>query len=555
MWPLLLDLVLLLSAAMLLGALAERLRQSVLVGYLVAGILLGPHTLGLIPTRAEVETLAELGVALLLFTIGLEFSWRRLRRTGKEGLLGGSAQVIVTLMLVCGGAMLIGLDMRSSLAVGAIIALSSTATVIRVLVARAKIDSVHGRTSLGILLVQDVAVVPLILLASVLNDGGGSGGVGLIILKAIGGTLLLVGILFVLLNYVVPLLLDATASRGCRELPILLAIALGLGSAIAAHELNLSPALGAFVAGMLMAESPYARQIRADISSLRTLLLTLFFVSIGMFADPLWAAANILPIALMVLAIVIGKAGIVWIILRLLGQTHRPALAAGLCLAQVGEFSFVLAEVVLRRPLGSGSTTGFLDPDLFGLLITSTIVTLFLTPYLVVLAPRLADRFIEWLERLRVVRPVAARADQAVSPRRGHVVIIGFGPSGEAAGQALAGHPERVVVVDLNPKLVRAAQRQGFRTQLGDARAAEVLEHLDLAHADAIVVTVPDPDASRAIIHHVRGLAPRVPILARSRYHIYRFELELAGAQVVIDEEQVMGERLAEALKNRVGWD
>jgi CPA2 family monovalent cation:H+ antiporter-2 len=538
---------------MLLGAIAERLRQSALLGYLVAGILLGPNTLGLIATREEVETLAELGVALLLFTIGLEFSWRRLRRTGAPGLVGGSAQVLVTLLLVAVGASLMGLDLRSSVALGAMIALSSTATVLRILVARAQLDSVHGRTALGVLLVQDVAVVPLIVLVTVMNDGSGLRRTALTVIEALGAALLLFTAFFITVNYIVPLLLRVTVTRGYRELPILLAIVVGLGSAIAAHELGLSPALGAFIAGMLMAESPYATQIRADISALRTLLITLFFSSIGMFANPVWAAAHWLPITLLVFAIVIGKTLVVWLIMRLLRQTDRSALAAGLCLAQVGEFSFVLAEICRQRILDDGTTTGFLDPELFALLISATIVTLFLTPYLAAWAPRIANRLVEWRERGRFAPPAPRLEQPADAPTGDHIVIIGYGPSGEAVGETLAEHPERVVVVDLNPKLVRAAQLLGFRAQLGDARAGEVLENLQLTQAAAVVVTVPDPETSRSIIHHVRAQAPRVPILARSRYHIHRFELELAGAQVVVDEERVTGARLAQALWQRVG--
>lgn len=553
MWQLLLDLVILLSAALVLGALAERLRQSAIIGYLIAGTLLGPNALKLIGTHGEVNVLAELGVALLLFTIGLEFSWRRLRRTGSTGLGGGTAQVLVTLALFGTGALVFGLAMRPAIAVGAMIALSSTACVLRVLVAKARLDSLHGRTALGVLLVQDMAVVPLVLLVTVMNEGGSSGQIAIAVGKALLAAIALIAGLYVLLNYLVPLLLGAATTRGHRELPALLAIIVGFGSALAAHELGLSPALGAFVAGMLMAESPYAVQIRADIASLRTLLITLFFSSIGMLGDPLWALANWLPISLLVVAIVFGKAAIIWAIMRLLGLTHRHALAAGLCLAQVGEFSFVLAEIVRLRTVGDDANIGILEHDLFMLVISATIVSLFLTPYLVSLAPRISNRVIEVLERLNLVRAITRPDDDGGTvPMRDHIVIVGFGPSGTAVGEALVNHAERVIVVDLNPKLTRAAQRLGFRTQLGDARAGEVLEHVHIPHAAAVVITVPDPEASRSVIQHVRALAPRVPILARSRYHVHRFELEMAGAQVVVDEESVMGATLAAALMDRV---
>lgn len=552
MWPILFDLVVLLSAALLLGAIAERLRQSALLGYLLAGTLLGPNALKLIESTSEVDALAELGVALLLFTIGLEFSWRRLRRTGKPGLMGGSAQVLITMLLFASGAMLLNLDPRSSVAIGAMIALSSTACVLRVLVARAKLDSLHGRTTLGVLLVQDVAVIPLVLLVTMMTEGGTAGQITFSVAKALGAAGLLIAGLYILLNYLVPKLLITSATRGYRELPILLAIVVGFGSAIAAHELGLSPALGAFVAGMLMAESPYASQIRADISSLRTLLITLFFSSIGMLGDPMWALQHWLPITGLVIAIVIGKALIIWIVMVILGQTHRHALAAGLCLAQVGEFSFVLAEVARRHTIVDGTETtviGFLPHDLFMLMITSTIVTLFLTPYLVVLAPRISNQVVVTLERYKILRPTFHVDEAFAELMRDHILIIGFGPSGRAVGEALVEHSDRVVVVDLNPQLIKAAERLGLRAHLGDARYGEILDHLYLPLASAVVVTVPDPEAARTIIHHVRHLAPSVPIIARSRYHVHRFELEFAGAKVVVDEERTMGAQLAEALK------
>ncbi|MCH7546441.1 MAG: cation:proton antiporter [Planctomycetes bacterium] len=548
MWNILFDVVVLLSASLLLGALAEWLRQSAILGYLVAGMLLGPNTIGLISSPEAVETLAELGVTLLLFTIGLEFSWKRLRRTGRFGLFGGSAQVVITLLLAGSGALLLGLGARPAFAIGAMIALSSTACVLRMLVARSSLDSIRGRTSLGVLLVQDMAVIPLILLVTIMNDGGSAGQISLAVGRSLGAAMLLFGVFFILLNYIVPPLLNVGSLRGYRDLPILLAIVLGFGSAVAAHDLGLSPALGAFVAGMLMAESPYATQIRADISALRTLLITLFFSAIGMLGNPAWIAANWGAVVLLVLAIVIGKAIIVWSIMRLLGQTHRHALAAGLCLAQVGEFSFVIAEIARQRTI-DGVTTGFLEHDLFMLVISSTIVTLFLTPFLVTNASRISNFSIGSFERLGIVRHAAAPREEAAEPHDNHIVIIGFGPSGSTVGESLSHIAERVIVVDLNHNLVRAAQRFGFDARIGDARAGEVLEHLNLTSAAAVIITIPDPETSRTIIQHIHDLAPHTPIIARLRYHLHRNELENAGAQVVIDEETSIGHRLAEALE------
>jgi CPA2 family monovalent cation:H+ antiporter-2 len=262
-WAILFDLLILLGAALLLGALCERLRQNAIVGYLLAGMLLGPNAFKVISGGVEVRALAELGVALLLFTIGLEFSWRRLRRMGAVVLGGGALQVIVTAAAVTGGAMLFGASPRTAVAIGSIVALSSTACVVRVLVARAELDSISGRHALGILLVQDLAVVPLVILVTVLGRGDTSWQMAAALLRTVGLALLLVAAFFVLFNYVVPRLFGTLTMQRNRELPVLLAVVVGLGSAWAAHRIGSSPAVGAFVAGLLLAETPFARQIRA----------------------------------------------------------------------------------------------------------------------------------------------------------------------------------------------------------------------------------------------------------------------------------------------------
>ena len=316
LWSSLLDVIILLAAALVLGAIFERFRQSAILGYLLAGTLLGPNALHWISNEESVKTLAELGVALLLFTIGLEFSWGRLRRMGKTALGGGIAQVIITMIVACGAAYGLGLDIKPALTIGAVIALSSTASVLRILMARSEIESVHGRFALGILLVQDMAVVPLVIMVSLMSGHGANGSAsGNIFLMLLLAAVLFSGF-YLLFNYIVPAVLGSHMMQKNRDLPILLAIVVGLGSAWSAHNLGFSPALGAFIAGMLLGESPFATQIRSDISSLRTLLLTLFFSSIGMLANPAWMMTNWTSIAALVFAIIVGKATIVWLVLQ-----------------------------------------------------------------------------------------------------------------------------------------------------------------------------------------------------------------------------------------------
>jgi len=544
LWSALFDVLVLLFAALVLGALCEQLRQSPIIGYLAAGTLLGPNALKLISNAEGVSAFAELGVALLLFSIGLEFSWMRLRRLGGAALGGGTLQVVVTLALGAGTALLFGISGRSAIAVGAIVALSSTACVLRLLVARAEIESIHGRHALGILLVQDAAVVPLVLLVSVLAGEGTLREVTIDAAVKLGGAVLLIIVLYILFSLVAPRVLRFETVRRNRDLPILLTIVTGLGSAWAAHAIGLSPALGAFVAGMLLAASPFATQIRADIASIRTLLVTLFFSSIGMLGDPAWFVGNLPPVIALVLAIVIGKAIVIWIILRLCGLNLSNALATGICLAQVGEFSFVLAAV------GRGT---LISDELFTLIISATITTLFVTPYLVAVAPRVAEWTVGRMRALGMTpTPHWEDPDTEGPSREGHIVIIGFGPAGQAVGRSLHRIADRVAVIDLNPASLREARQHGFIAHIGDAMHADVLEHAGIDRATAVIVTIPDPDGARGVIELIRSIAPDAFIIARARYHRHYADLESGGAHEVIDEEQLIGARLAARLRKRL---
>lgn len=528
-WHTLADVLLLLGGGFVLGALAERLKQSAILGYLAAGMLLGPHALHLVRSLQEVVVLAELGVALLLFSIGLEFPWSRLKRSG-AALAGGGLQILLTVLVGGAIAFLLGEGAGESFVIGAMLALSSTAYVLRILSRRAAIDSPHGRLSIGVLLAQDVAVVPLVLIASVVVEGGALGAALISLGKLVGFALLLVGGLWVLFHLVAPRLLGTDVLRRNRELPLLLAIVSGLGSAIAAHELGISPAIGAFLAGMLLAESPFATQVRSDVSGLRTVLMTLFFGSIGMLGDPAWIGSH-LPIVLgLVMGVLLLKSGLTTVALRLVRSPGPASLAAGIGLAQVGEFSFVLA----------GMTRGsVLDEETFQLVVSVTIATLALTPYLLTFGPWLAARL------------GAARASSdALSPMpaAGHIIVVGYGPTGEAVGRRLHGAGFDVHVVDLNHRLVEQARAHGLTGHLGDATHPEVLEHAGVVRALAVVMTLPDPGLARRTVEHVRAQAPCARVFARARYNRHCHELVEAGAERVVDEEAEVGRALADVL-------
>ena len=543
LWTALLDVVILLFAALLLGTLCERLRQSAILGYLLAGTLLGPNALNWMPNHEAVAIIAELGAALLLFTIGLEFSWRRLRSIGPIALGGGTLQVVITGAVVASACVALGVNGRSSFAVGAMAALSSTACVLRLLAGRAEIDSVYGRHALGILLLQDVALVPLVLLVALLGDGGSGAQLGWEAGRELGAALILTAAMYLLLKYVMPRLITAAESARNRELPILLAIATALGAAWTAHRFGVSPMLGAFIAGILLAESPFAVQIRADVSSLRTLFVTLFFSSIGMVADPLWVFDHALLVLAAVAAVVLCKAVVMFGVARLFRSSPGQSAATAICLAQVGEFSFVLAKIA--------RDSGLIDTELFKLSMSATVATLFLTPYLVGLASRLATAVGRRSARSRGAARPAAHADSRLS---GHVVIVGFGPAARRVAEGL--QPlcvSRLVVVELNSKTAAVARSYGLRTYVGDATRSEVLEHVSVQTAAAVVVTIPDPAAARQVVERVRLLSPETPVIARARYHVYRQDLIQAGAAVAVDEEDEVGRRLASVIRETLG--
>jgi monovalent cation:H+ antiporter-2, CPA2 family len=536
-WTILSGVLVLLGAAFVAGVVFERLGQSAELGYLLAGLVLGPNALGIASGQeGAVASLAELGVALLLFAIGLEFSLKRLWRLGRVGLLGGTVQVCVTVAVAASIASLFGLRAQAAIGIGAIVAFSSTACVLRVLTDRGQIDSVHGRNALGILLLQDIAVIPLVLVISMLDRGAVSVPDLLLgMAKSAGLFLGMTAGFWVIANYILPRVLSASALLGSRELLILLAALLSLGSAWTAHEFGISPALGAFMAGMVMAESPYAMQARADIGPLRTVFVTLFFVSIGMLGNSQWIADNALAVLIAGSLVIGGKTLLVAVIIRAFRHPWPEAVATAVCLAQIGEFSFIVAQQVFHRPGASAQ-----DQWLFNLAVSVSIVSLLLTPYLVRLAPILGRQFTP-----RRHHPAARHhTDPDIVHAGPGVLVVGFGVAGQQLVEPLVRHAVPLTVIDFQQANVQVAKDRGFTAVMGDARNRELLEHLHIGHALAVVVALPDHLTVITVIHQVRALAPGIPIIARARYHRYAAEIISAGASVVVDEEQQIGRRL-----------
>lgn len=536
-WDVLLRIVLLLAAAAVAGLVMRRLKQSVLVGYLAAGLLLGPTVFGLVRAADEVALLSELGVALLLFAIGLEFSATRLREMGRVALGGGVLQIVVTAFLITGIALPLAVNSAEALVLGMGFAMSSTAVVLRTLADRAELDSVHGRNAIGVLLVQDLAVIPLLISVEALAAGGGGAmmasqfaiRVGLVVLFLLGAWLLA--------RLVLPGMLSAAVLSGNRELPVLVAVCTSIGAAWAAHSLGFSASLGAFIGGIVLAESPFAAQIRADVTPLSAVFVTLFFAAVGTLIElPLniqFAAYLLAGVAITMIlkAIVAGAAVFVF------QRSARAAIATGIVLSQVGEFTFVVAETAHRN--------GILRQEMFQLTLGISIATLLLTPWAISIAPRAASRLVR---RLPPDVRMAAESGRP-QPAWRRMIVIGYGPAGQDVVLHLRDKETPFLVLEMNPNTVQANRAQ-LPIELGDATQREILQHAGLGQSLALIVTIPDPATSAMICRTARQMDPSVPIIVRARYHQFAPSLAAAGADRVLDEEHMVGGGLAEeALK------
>lgn len=536
LWLTLLDILLLVGAAFLLGVIAERLRQSAIVGYILAGFLLGPKIL----STKLVFGVAEVGVVLLLFSIGLEFSLRRLKSIGPIAVGGGTLQIVITLALFACALLIASRPLTEAIALGAMAALSSTTCVLRVLLDRAELDSVRGRNALGILLLQDIAVVPLVVLIVMLGHSDSVVNLPKEIGKTLASVVALIAGFYLLFSRIVPSILQTTGLVRSRELVALLAILIGVGSAGIAHLLELSPALGAFLAGMFLAESPFATQIRADVAPLRTLFTTLFFSSIGMLANPTWIAQNIGLVIIGVLAVFFGKTIVVYLVARLFHSSHQDALATGFTLAQIGEFSFVLATVA--------KTNGVISERIFSLVTSVAVITLFFAPSITSLAQPLAELVVD--PKIFLRRKKLKRKEIKEKPIRDRIFIVGFGPAAQRVAEILMNNNLKPTIIEQNPNTAKIAQRYELPVQVGDAKLPEVLERARIDSACVVVVTIPDPRSSRAVIEQIKSIAPDAVVVARARYSLLRWELEEAGADVIVNEEDEVGRNLAlQALK------
>ncbi|MDX1493368.1 MAG: cation:proton antiporter [Longimicrobiales bacterium] len=526
--PLFADLVVLLLVSIGVLYVSHQVRAPAIIAFLVSGLLLGPHGLGLVSAVHEVEQLAEIGVILLLFTIGLEFSLADLLRMRRVVLLGGTLQVVTVTTAVASAAAWGGLPLNQAVFLGMIASLSSTAVVLRIFQERAEVDAPHGRVSLGILVYQDLMIVPMALLIPLL--AGGSGSLGGALTEFVVKTVVALVAVVVLARFVVPQLLHRVVRTRNRDLFLLTIVTLCLTIAWTAGVAGMSLPLGAFLAGLLISESQYSHQALADILPFRDLFASFFFISIGMLLDVNIILESPALLAAMVVALLAIKAAAAGVATAAVGGSLATVATAGLALSQVGEFSFVLA--------GAGIAAGLLTETTYDWFVAASVLTMGVTPFMLALA-RPATGVLQRMPLLSRFADGSLAADPSGHAREltGHVIIVGFGVNGRNVAHAarLGGIPH--VAVDMNPSLVASARDEGFEVVYGDATRQAFLEYLGMERAHALVVAISDASATRQVTALARSMNPSCTIVARTR-QVREVEplLEL-GATFAIPEE------------------
>lgn len=516
------DLIVLYGMAMVIAFLMRKARQPTIIGYLITGVVAGPFGMQLIAETSGVEILAEVGVALLLFTIGLELSLEKLAKM-KEMVLGvGSLQVFGTIGVSVGILLLYGFATREGIYWGFLAAASSTAIVMKLLHDRAELETMHGRIIVGVLLFQDLCVVPMMALLPALAAPGAAQTIK--ILLALLKSLAVVGGILLGARYLFPPLLRAIVGTRSRELFVIGAIFFAMGTAFGASLLGLSLALGAFLAGIVLSESEYGHQIMAEIMPFRDLFNSLFFISIGMLIDLRFVASHALPLAGITVGLIAGKAVTAGLAVRLLGFPPRLAALVGLGLAQVGEFSFVM--------LREGEKLKLISESRYQLFLAGAVLTMMFTPPLIMLAPRVSQWFGQ--KARRKLDEIPGDGGHALGD---HVIICGYGLNGKRLARLLRENSLPYVVVEMNSALVRAGRAEGERIYFGDVSSIEILEHAGAKRARAIVFAISDPAILPRAISHARLLNPDMHIVARvKRYEDVR-NLRKAGASEVVAEE------------------
>jgi len=521
------DLVVILGSGIVVVAIFHKLKLPSIAGLIVVGIVVGPHCLGIINYVHQVEVLAEIGVALLLFSIGLELSLKKLRRLWKLILMGGLIQVGLSIATAFAISRFVGLPPNTAIFVGFLVALSSTAIVLRGLQQRSEVDTPHGRLILGILVFQDFAVVPMILLIPFLSgQGGGTENVFTALLSSLA---IIVGVLFAT-YFIIPHLLEFIVKTRQRHLFNLAIFVICSGTAWLITTSGATLAIGAFLAGLVVAGTKYRHQALADLISFREVFASLFFVSVGMLLAPVVLIENMVPILVLLVAILFGKSFIVFVTAFIIRMPLRVCLLSAVALAQVGEFSLVLSF--------AAKGSGLIGEPLESNLLAAAVLSMFLTPFALAFGPRLAAGAggLRVLSRLLEVN-TAENAPDRIGMIKDHVIIGGYGFAGLELAKTLDESNIPNTIVDINIANVRMATLKGTQAFFGDITSHEVLMQMGATRAKELILVINDPSATERAVRVARSLAPDLYIIVRTNYLSDIKPLLAAGANEVIAAE------------------
>lgn len=519
------NLTIAIATALAGGLVAHTLRQSPIVGYIVAGMLIGPHTPGYVGNRPQIEVLSHVGVILLMFALGIEFSLKDLGRIKAAAIGGTILQLLLTIAAGWGLGCILGWKMAESVFFGGIIAVSSTMVILKNLMNRGEMTSNHGRLLLAMLIVQDLAVVVLmLLLPQVVGKGGNAIELLLVLFKALA----FIGATLFLGDRVIPRLMMQVERLRSPELFLLTAVVLALGMAALSAWLGLSAPLGAFLAGLMLTETEFDHRVIAEMVPMRDLFATLFFVSIGMLIDVRFIIAHPLAIIGLALFIVIVKAVVTTVALLPFRMGGKTTLFAGLGMIPIGEFNYVMAQ--------KGLEVNAITVDQLNLILTSSLLTIALAPAALWIAPR-ADLLLgrlPWLGRL-----FAPASDELpeIASLQDHAVVVGYGRVGRRMARGLRQAGLRVVIIEQDLAMVRELTAQGTPAVLGDASYTAVLKAAHAHLARVVVVALPDFGATRAVVHRVRHDNPNALIVARAQHSENDVKLRAAGATAVVVPE------------------
>jgi len=518
------EIVIVLAASVLIIYISHKLKLPSVVGFLLTGVLIGPGGLSLVKNTETVNVLAEIGVVMLLFTIGLEFEPARLKRIRRDFWAGGSLQVSLTVSATVIVLVLLKIPLREAVFYGFLVSLSSTAVVLKILADRGETDAPQGRISLGVLIFQDLAIVPMIAIVPALANVAGVslGAIGL----RFGMSALVISTAFVLARFLMPRVLHLVVRTRIREIFLIATLFIVLGMALLTSSLGLSLALGAFLAGVALAESDYSHQVVSDILPFKNVFNSLFFISVGMLLDVAAVWESRILVMVLVASILLVKFAVVVLTIGILGYGSRIAVMTGLALAQIGEFSFVLA--------GVGRASGLLPGDIFQAFIASSILTILATPFLIRAAPGLAsggERVMPWKRRRIHAAP------KPVCDLEGHVIIAGYGLNGRNLAHVLKEAGIGYFIIELNPVTVREAGATGELIVFGDVSSRIILEEAGARRAKGIVFAISDPLVTRRGIKAVKELNPGMFIIVRTRYASEIDDLLRLGADEVVPEE------------------